>query len=57
LLYQHGLIQKWHDQNKKWVIFFQDTNPLVFRAYPMLLGVSAEKDYDFNSIACPRKPG
>ena len=23
----------------------------------MLLGVSSEKDYDFNSIACPRKPG
>ena len=36
LLYQHKLIENWHKQGKKWVIFFQDTNPLVFRSYAML---------------------
>lgn len=33
----------------------QDTNALVFRALIAALGVSAEHDYDVNSLAVPRK--
>ena len=40
LLYQTGLAKKWLSQGKKWVILFQDTNPLVFRSFPSVLGVS-----------------
>jgi len=50
LLHQHGVIQKWAHMNKKWVIFFQDTNALVFKAIPSALGVSTKKDFDVNSI-------
>jgi UDP-sugar pyrophosphorylase len=27
------------------------------RSFPLLLGVSAERNFDFNSLAVPRKPG
>lgn len=57
LLHQHGVIQKWAKLGKKWLIFFQDTNALVFRAIPSALGVSAKKEFDVNSICVPRKPG
>ena len=39
LLYKNNLTEKWVSQGKKWVIFFQDTNALCFRALPCLLGV------------------
>lgn len=45
LLHQNGVIQKWQQMNKKWVIFFQDTNALVFKAIPSALGVSTERDF------------
>lgn len=57
LLHQHGVIQQWSQMNKKWVIFFQDTNALVFRAVPSALGISCERDFDVNTICVPRKPG
>lgn len=57
LLHQHNVIQKWAQMNKKWVIFFQDTNALVFRAIPSAIGISTERDFDVNSICVPRKPG
>jgi UDP-sugar pyrophosphorylase len=57
LLHQHGIIQKWVQQRKKWVLFFQDTNALVFRAVPSALGISTQRDFDVNSICVPRKPG
>lgn len=57
LLHQHGVIQKWAKMEKRWVVFFQDTNALVFRAIPSALGVSVKKDFDVNSICVPRKPG
>ena len=41
----HGEVGNWHKEGKKWIIFFQDTNPLVFRDFPMFLGVTAEKDF------------
>jgi UDP-sugar pyrophosphorylase len=37
------------------VVFFQDTNSLVFRVVPGALGVSAEKGFVFNSLCVPRK--
>ena len=57
LLYRSKLVQKWKEANKKWIIFFQDTNPLVFRALPAVLGVSKQKNFEMNSITVPRKPG
>jgi UDP-sugar pyrophosphorylase len=34
-----------------------DTNPLVFRSYPAVLGVSKKYNLEVNSLAIPRKPG
>lgn len=53
----HGEVGKWHKEGKKWIIFFQDTNPLSFRSFCALLGVTVEKKFEFNSIAVNRKPG
>jgi len=50
LLHQHNVIQTWAQMNKKWVVFFQDTNALVFKAIPSALGISTERDFDVNSI-------
>lgn len=55
LLYSSGLLKKWHDAGVKWVLFFQDTNGLLFKAIPASLGVSATKQYQVNSLAVPRK--
>lgn len=57
LLYMSGTVEKWHNEGKKWVIFFQDTNPLSFRCYATLLGVTVEKKFEFNSVTVSRKPG
>ena len=44
-LHSSGVARKWlHELNKKWVIFFQDTNPLVFRSFPAVLGVNLIED-------------
>ncbi|KAI3967380.1 hypothetical protein MKX01_040706 [Papaver californicum] len=55
LLYSSGLLKTWHDAGMKWVLFFQDTNGLLFRAIPSALGVSSTKGYHVNSLAVPRK--
>ncbi|KAF6133923.1 hypothetical protein GIB67_040687 [Kingdonia uniflora] len=55
LLKSSGLLDKWHDSGLKWVLFFQDTNGLLFKAIPASLGVSSEKRYDVNSLAVSRK--
>ena len=58
LLYQNGIIQRWvQEQGRKHVIFFQDTNGLVFRAIPAALGVSVEKGLEVNSLTVPRVQG
>jgi UDP-sugar pyrophosphorylase len=54
LLHTSGLLKKWSDAGKKWVVFFQDTNSLVFRVVPGALGVSEEKGFQFNSLCVPR---
>lgn len=55
LLFQSGLLSVWKKRNIKWVLFFQDTNGLLFKAIPSSLGVSAIRDLDVNSLAVPRK--
>ncbi|PIA47551.1 hypothetical protein AQUCO_01400296v1 [Aquilegia coerulea] len=55
LLYSSGLLSVWHDAGLKWVLFFQDTNGLLFKAIPASLGVSSTKQYHVNSLAVPRK--
>ena len=55
LLHTSGLLSKWQSQGKKWVVFFQDTNSLVFRVIPGALGVSKTMNLEFNSLCVPRK--
>ncbi|RCV16818.1 hypothetical protein SETIT_3G168600v2 [Setaria italica] len=55
LLYSSGLLEQWKSEGRKWVLFFQDTNGLLFNAIPSALGVSATKGYNVNSLAVPRK--
>ena len=55
LLHTSGLLDRWSAAGKKWVVFFQDTNSLVFRVVPGALGVSKEKGFVFNSLCVPRK--
>ncbi|KAJ4754714.1 UDP-sugar pyrophosphorylase [Rhynchospora pubera] len=55
LLYSSGLLEQWKEAGRRWVLFFQDTNGLLFKAIPASLGVSATKGYNVNSLAVPRK--
>ncbi|KAF3661124.1 UDP-sugar pyrophosphorylase [Capsicum annuum] len=55
LLYSSGLLKVWHDAGLRWVLFFQDTNGLLFKAIPAALGVSTTKQYHVNSLSVPRK--
>jgi UDP-sugar pyrophosphorylase len=57
LLFQNGVVEKWQKMNKKWVVFFQDTNILVFNCIPSAIGVAKRENYVVNSITIPRKPG
>ncbi|XP_039120269.1 UDP-sugar pyrophosphorylase [Dioscorea cayenensis subsp. rotundata] len=55
LLFSSGLLNKWHNAGLRWVLFFQDTNGLLFKAIPAALGVSLTREYHVNSLAVPRK--
>lgn len=55
LLYSSGLLGEWLEAGMRWVLFFQDTNGLLFKAIPASLGVSATRGYHVNSLAVPRK--
>lgn len=57
LLYSSGTIKRWVDAGKRWVVFLQDTNGLVFHAIPAALGVSVSKKLSVNSMTVPRRPG
>jgi len=57
LLHQTGLASKWAGEGKRWLLLFQDTNPLPFRSLCAVLGVSANRDFTVNSVAVPRLPG
>ncbi|KAJ7965490.1 UDP-sugar pyrophosphorylase [Quillaja saponaria] len=50
-----GLLNEWRDAGLRWVLFFQDTNGLLFKAIPASLGVSSTKQYHVNSLAVPRR--
>ena len=39
----------------EYILFFQDTNPLAFRALASFLGVSVENGFAMNSLTVPRK--
>jgi len=56
LLYQTGIAKKWVQEGRQWLLFFQDTNPLVFRVFPSVLGVSVKNDFAMNSLTVPRVP-
>eukprot|EP00920_Eleutheroschizon_duboscqi_P028779 GHVT01069989.1.p1 GENE.GHVT01069989.1~~GHVT01069989.1.p1 ORF type:complete len:528 (+),score=26.79 GHVT01069989.1:1572-3155(+) len=56
LLEQSGLTTKWVAAGFKWLIFFQDTNGIVFRAIPAAVGVSATRGLTMNSLTVQRKP-
>ncbi|XP_062111420.1 UDP-sugar pyrophosphorylase isoform X2 [Humulus lupulus] len=55
LLFSSGLLNVWHDAGLRWVLFFQDTNGLLFNAIPAAIGVSATRQYHVNSLTVPRK--
>jgi len=57
LLHTSGLAAKLEQDGIEHLMFIQDTNGQVFNAMPAALGVSAEKGFDFNSIAVNRIPG
>ena len=57
LLHQYGVIDKWIEMNKKWAVFFQDTNDLAFKAIPSAVGITEQNDFDMDYIWIERKPG
>jgi len=58
LMYMKGIAKKWlTDLKLEYVLFFQDTNPLAFRALASCLGVSVKQDFAMNSLTVPRKAG
>lgn len=58
LLFNSGLAKKWQTEfNVKWLLFFQDTNPVALRALPSTLGVSVKNNFAMNSMTVPRTAG
>lgn len=57
LLFQSGLAEQWAAKGIKYVVFFQDTNGLVFFSVPAAVGVSETRGFHVNSLAVPRRPG
>ena len=57
LLYQNGLVKKWVEQGKKYMVLFQDTNVLIFNCIPSALGANVNLNLVINSVCIPRKPG
>ena len=57
LIHMSGTAKKWASEGRKWAVFFQDTNGLVFRSVPAALGVSVRNSFALNSLTVPRKPG
>lgn len=57
LLHSSGTAARLAAQGIEHLLFIQDTNGQVFNAVPAALGVSADRGFDFNSIAVNRIPG
>lgn len=56
LLHTSGLAQQLLKEEKRWIIFFQDTSGLFFKAILAAVGLSAECGFSMNSLAVPRRP-
>ncbi|MDF7826221.1 UTP--glucose-1-phosphate uridylyltransferase [Pontiellaceae bacterium B12227] len=57
LLHTSGVAAKLAGEGIEYFMFIQDTNGPSFNTLPAAVGVSVEKDYDFNSLAIRRKAG
>ena len=57
LLQSSGLAQRWLAEGRRWLLFFQDTNALVFRCLLGALGVSSSRGFAVNSMTVPRRAG
>jgi len=58
VLHQSNTIARWRKSlGIEWIVFFQDTNGLVFHSIPAALGVSSMRSFGMNSITVRRKPG
>eukprot|EP01061_Rhynchopus_euleeides_P011017 TRINITY_DN20592_c0_g1_i1.p1 TRINITY_DN20592_c0_g1~~TRINITY_DN20592_c0_g1_i1.p1 ORF type:complete len:588 (+),score=203.93 TRINITY_DN20592_c0_g1_i1:47-1810(+) len=55
LLHSTGIAAKWVSEGKKWVMFMQDTNAMVFNTCTGALGLSKERSLQMNSICIARK--
>jgi len=56
-LNQSGLLKKFNDEGREYMFVFNDTNPLVFRMLPSVVGASVKHNLAMNSITIPRVPG
>lgn len=57
LMHKSGLAKKLKEDGFKWIIFFNDTNPLAFRFLPSYLGITKERNWETTYICVKRKPG
>ena len=58
LLHGTGTARRWkEDLGIEHIVFFQDTNGLVFNAILPALGVSVKEGFEMNSITVPRRAG
>lgn len=57
LLHQSGLARTWQQSGVKWLVFFQDTNAVVFNKIPAAVGISVQNNYDMNTLTVPRSAG
>lgn len=56
-MHMKGVASKFQALGLEYLLFFQDTNPLAFRALASCLGVSIKNEFVMNSLAVPRKAG
>jgi|EP00945_MAST-04E_sp_MAST-4E-sp1_P008066 UDP-sugar pyrophosphorylase len=54
LLHSSGTAHKWLAEGRKYILFFQDTNGLVFRSLLAALGVAVTENFSANSITGSR---
>jgi UDP-sugar pyrophosphorylase len=52
-----GTGKKWQAAGVEHILFFQDTNGIVFNCVPAALGVSISEGFEVNSITVPRRAG
>ena len=55
LLFKSGLVKKWINEGKKYMIQFMDTNALAFNCVLSTIGVSVKYSYDINSTFVTRR--